>query len=240
MKLASWTLFNFYRARFVLLSLVMITCCSSFALANKHKDKDSDKSDKSDKKVDIDNFGQIDDYLFRGGQPGKRDFSYLASRGIKTVINLRDDEEGYEKDAVLAAGMKYVHIPMSDKSLPSGDPASEFLKTVNDRGNGPFYVHCAGGRHRTGAMVAIYRFKVYNWDFNKAYAEMKDYDFYTRWGHKPIKEYVSNYFRDNQTIPSNQNTAVLLTSKPAVETETKPATQFELPSLGFGFELKLQ
>ena len=26
--------------------------------------------------------------------------------------------------------------------------------------------------------------------------EMKNYDFYTRWGHKLMKDYVFNYYRD--------------------------------------------
>ena len=34
------------------------------------------------------------------------------------------------------------------------------------------------------------------WDATRAYEEMKDYDFYTRFGHKAMKRYVFDYFRD--------------------------------------------
>jgi len=30
-------------------------------------------------------------------------------------------------------------------------------------------------------MGAVYRYEFYNWDFEKVYQEMKQYDFYTSW-----------------------------------------------------------
>jgi tyrosine-protein phosphatase SIW14 len=69
---------------------------------------------------------------------------------------------------------------------------------VNAKENQPVFVHCAGGRHRTGAMTAVYRMTMQGWDIERAYSEMKDYDFYTRWGHKAMKQYVFDYFRGLQ------------------------------------------
>jgi protein tyrosine/serine phosphatase len=54
-------------------------------------------------------------------------------------------------------------------------------------------VHCAGGRHRTGAMGAVYRFQFYDWDYDQVYKEMKQYDFYTRFGHQAFKDFVADY-----------------------------------------------
>jgi cytoplasmic iron level regulating protein YaaA (DUF328/UPF0246 family) len=48
-------------------------------------------------------------------------------------------------------------------------------------------------------MGAVYRMNFYRWDFKQAYKEMKDYDFYTRWGHGVIKDYVQDYFDRMQT-----------------------------------------
>jgi hypothetical protein len=42
---------------------------------------------------------------------------------------------------------------------------------------------------------AIYRFNNDGWDYNQAYKEMKNYDFYTRWGHGEIKKYVEDYWQ---------------------------------------------
>lgn len=143
--------------------------------------------------VTIKNFGQMDDRFFRGGQPKERDYSQLAALGIKTVIDLQREPKDYEKQLVEALGMRYVNIPMSDRDYPESDKIAEFLKLVDDPSTGKFFVHCAGGRHRTGVMGAVYRFNLYNWNYDQVYAEMKKYDFYTRWGHGDMKKFVQDY-----------------------------------------------
>lgn len=143
--------------------------------------------------VTIKNFGQMDDRFFRGGQPKEDQYGQLAGLGVKTVIDLTDEPKDYERSQVEALGMRYVNIPMSDKRYPQSSQIDEFLKLVDDPTTGKFYVHCAGGRHRTGVMGAVYRFNHYNWNFDKVYKEMKDYDFYTRWGHGDMKKFVEDY-----------------------------------------------
>ena len=134
-------------------------------------------------RVKIKNFGQMDDRFFRGAQPKEKDYKDLAQLGIRTIIDLRDDPEAYEKRMAESLGMTYINIPMIAKKYPTPEATELFLKTVNDPATGKFFVHCAGGRHRTGVMGAVYRFKFYNWNFEQVYKEMKQYDFYTRWGH---------------------------------------------------------
>ena len=154
----------------------------------------SQEVEKSDiTSVTIKNFGQMDDRFFRGGQPNENDYQQLAALGIKTVIDLQIETKGYEKRNVEALGMKYINIPMSDKDYPETDKIAEFLKLIDDPATGKFYVHCAGGRHRTGVMGAVYRFNRYNWNYDQVYAEMKKYDFYTRWGHGDMKKFVQDY-----------------------------------------------
>jgi protein tyrosine/serine phosphatase len=143
--------------------------------------------------VTIKNFGQMDERFFRGGQPKENDYSQLAALGIKTVIDLQDEPRAYEKQNVEALGMKYVNIPMSDKDYPEMAKIKQFLKLVDDPTTGKFYVHCAGGRHRTGVMGAVYRFNHYNWNYDQVYAEMKKYDYYSRWGHGDMKKFVKDY-----------------------------------------------
>jgi protein tyrosine/serine phosphatase len=143
--------------------------------------------------VTIKNFGQMDDRFFRGAQPKENEYRELAALGIKTVIDLQIDTKDYEKGQVEALGMKYVNIPMSDTNYPETAKIDEFLKLVNDPATGKFYVHCAGGRHRTGVMGAVYRFNLYNWNYDQVYAEMKKFDFYTRWGHGDMKKFVQDY-----------------------------------------------
>ena len=157
--------------------------------------------------IKIKNFGKMDDRLYRGAQPKEEDYKSLAALGIKTVIDLQDNPTNYEKRDVEALGMRYVNIPMSDSSYPKQDSIDAFLKLVNDPLTGVMYVHCAGGRHRTGVMGAVYRFNVNHWNLDQAYTEMKDYDFYTRWGHGDLKTFVEDYAQKLQPNSAAANAA---------------------------------
>jgi len=144
--------------------------------------------------VKIKNFGQMDERFYRGARPKQEDFKDLAALGIKTVIDLTEDPTENEKSTIEALGMKYVHIPMVEKKYPTEEATNAFLKVTSDPATGKFFVHCAGGRHRTGAMGAVYRYQNYNWNFDQVYAEMKQYDFYTSWGHGAFKDFVKDYY----------------------------------------------
>ena len=154
--------------------------------------------------IKIKNFGQMDDRFYRGAQPKEQDYKDLAQLGIKTVIDLRDDPEAYEKPLVESLGMTYINIPMIGKKYPTPEATALFLKTVNNPATGKFFVHCAGGRHRTGAMGAVYRYQFYNWNFEQVYKEMKQYDFYTTWGHGAFKDFVKDYYAQMQQSKSGK------------------------------------
>jgi protein tyrosine phosphatase (PTP) superfamily phosphohydrolase (DUF442 family) len=135
----------------------------------------------------------MDENFYRGAQPKQGDYQALKALGIQTVIDLQAEPEAYSRAEVEAAGMKYVNIPIIDKSYPTPENIEMFLKVVNDPATGVFFAHCAGGRHRTGDIGAVYRFVKYGWDFDKAYQEMKNYDFYSSWGHGKQKDFVIDY-----------------------------------------------
>ena len=158
--------------------------------------------------VKIKNFGQMDERFFRGGQPKKEQFQQLVALGIKTVIDLRDNPKAYAKESVEVLGMRYINIPMSDSEYPESAKIEEFLKLVGDPATGKFFAHCAGGRHRTGVAGAVYRFNHYNWNYDQVYAEMKKYDFYTRWGHGDMKKFVQDYAESF----TNKNASAVATS----------------------------
>jgi len=143
--------------------------------------------------IQISNFGRVDERYYRGAQPSGRDYKDLASMGIKTVIDLQADGEANEAGQVRNAGMKFYRIPMSDHSQPSDGAVRQFLQLVNDPANQPVFVHCHGGRHRTGAMTAVYRMTNYGWSANQAYGEMQRYDFNHGFGHGALKDFVYSY-----------------------------------------------
>ncbi len=157
------------------------------------------KAQSQDPKVDIGNFGQISQDYYRGGQPDSAGFAKLKQLGIKSVIDLQEDGDSREPTWVRVAGMQYFNIPLSSRRPATEKQTEYFLKLVNDPENLPVYVHCAGGRHRTGEMTAIFRITHDCWTADHAYVEMKKYDFYSLGGHGSLKDYVFRYYRELQT-----------------------------------------
>lgn len=141
-------------------------------------------------KIRIDNFGVINANYFRGAQPTGRDYADLAALGVKTIIDLQQDGPAGEAQLVKAAGMKFYRIGMTTHEPPTSDKLAQFLQLVNDPANQPVYVHCAGGRHRTGVMTAVYRMTHDRWTPNQAFQEMKQYKFGADFLHPEFKKYV--------------------------------------------------
>ena len=181
-------------------AVAVVLAVAGCAVAKRH-------SDPTFSNIHIRNFGKMDDRFYRGAQPDEADYKDLKALGIQTIIDLQDSPTNYEKRDVEALGMRYVNIPMSDSSYPKQESINAFLKLVNDPATGKFFAHCAGGRHRTGVVGAVYRFNVNHWNFDQAYAEMKDYDFYTRWGHGVLKTFVEDYAQKMQSSSAAAATA---------------------------------
>jgi tyrosine-protein phosphatase SIW14 len=144
--------------------------------------------------IRIDNFGQVNAHYYRGAQPNGRDYSDLAALGVKTVIDLTsDDAQTNEKSLTEHVGMRYFQIPMTTHQAPTPAQLTEFLKLVNDPANQPVYVHCVGGRHRTGVMTAAYRMTQDGWGADQAFKEMKQYKFGADFLHSEFKQFVYGY-----------------------------------------------
>ena len=145
-------------------------------------------------KIRIENFGRVNDTYYRGGQPVGKDYAALAAAGIKTVLSLTsDDAQPNEKAQAEAAGMKFFQIPMTTHRVPTAAQVAEFLAIVDNKNAQPVYVHCVGGRHRTGVMTAIYRMTHDNWSASQAFAEMKQYKFGADFLHAEFKDFVMGY-----------------------------------------------
>src|SRR5438309_8534759 len=54
--------------------------------------------------VDIENFGKINDHYYRGAQPKGRNYAQLATIGIKTIVDLREDAKGSARSEAERAG----------------------------------------------------------------------------------------------------------------------------------------
>ena len=183
---------------FIAVSFLFAATSTSSANSDRKKAKTSGPEVVTVETCEIENFGKVNDKLYRGAQPEEDQYTQLATLGVKTVLDLRDDPKEFAKERTESAGMHYINLPLSDKKYPAEDSVKKFLALANDQNNWPIYVHCAGGRHRTGAMTAVFRMTNEGWDVERAYQEMKEYDFYTRWGHKAMKTFVFDYWKDLQ------------------------------------------
>jgi protein tyrosine/serine phosphatase len=140
--------------------------------------------------IQIDNFGEIGAGYYRGAQPEGHDYSDLAAMGVKTIIDLTKDGDVEEPAAALAAGLQFHRIPMTTHEPPTSADITEFLTLVTDPANQPVYVHCQGGRHRTGVMTAVYRMTQDGWSADRAFSEMKKYKFGADFLHPEFKQFV--------------------------------------------------
>ncbi len=150
--------------------------------------------------IGIENFGKVNNHYYRGSQPLADDLTELKKLGIKTIIDLRQDSIKDAPDRTRAAGLQYINIPLTTKRPATDEQTQYFLKLVNDQENWPVFVHCKGGRHRTGEMTAIYRITQDGWTADQAYDEMKKYDFEDSFFYpRSLKKYVFSYYKQLQS-----------------------------------------
>jgi protein tyrosine phosphatase (PTP) superfamily phosphohydrolase (DUF442 family) len=142
---------------------------------------------------DLPHFSMLMQGLYRGGQPTTRGFQFLNEIGIKTVINLRA-EDNSESGVVQGLGMNYVQIPVDEVRPWSVIPpaaAAKFFELVNDPANYPIFFHCRRGADRTGAFAAFYRIAIDHWDGARAYAEARDIGM--RWYYVAIRAQIYDF-----------------------------------------------
>ncbi len=106
--------------------------------------------------VDLPNFEKVDGKLFRGGQPSPEGFRKLKGMGVTSIVNLRLEDPS-EEAIVKELGMDYRRIPLPDTVPPTKEQVAEFLDLMRSSKKDKVYVHCAAGKNRTGAMVAVWR-----------------------------------------------------------------------------------
>jgi protein tyrosine/serine phosphatase len=141
----------------------------------------------------IPRFGILVDGLYRGGQPTEKGFHSLKEKGVKTVINLRA-EDNSEEPIVENLGMKYIRIPIQEilpwSQIPPGAIA-KYFELVNNSENYPIFFHCRRGADRTGALAALYRMAVQGWNARKAYEEARNIGM--RWYFAGLKAQINDF-----------------------------------------------
>ncbi len=90
--------------------------------------------------------------VYSGGQPEPEvGFESLSNLGIKTIISVDGALPDVESAAKL--GLKYVHLPHGYDGI-NREQAVLLSKAIGDL-DGPYYVHCHHGKHRSPAAAAV-------------------------------------------------------------------------------------
>lgn len=150
----------------------------------------------------VPNFHEVNQHLFRGGQPSAEGWASLAKLGVKKVVDLRLPGEhsiDRESKAVEAAGMQYVSEPMGRVSAPTTVEILKILAVLDSSSNGPVFVHCRRGADRTGTVIACYRIKHDHWPNPKALHEARSYGMSVL--ELGMKHFIQNFYIDG--ISSN-------------------------------------
>ncbi len=145
---------------------------------------------------DLPNLHKVNENLYRGGQPGANGFNELKQLGIKTVIDLRDNDDRARKEEGLAtsAGLKFINIPLANWARPDKTEIDSILKQIDEPANQPVFVHCRRGSDRTGTVMAVYRMTHDGWTGEQASKEAKEFGL--GWWQFMMKDYISDYYRD--------------------------------------------
>jgi uncharacterized protein (TIGR01244 family) len=123
------------------------------------------------------NVSTFDHRIYFAGQPGREAFREFADFGVRTVINLRSDQElaglGFdEKEVVEAAGMTYVHAPMG-LAIPEELTLQRIMAALDTAKDAPVLMHCSSSA-RVGAIWALYAGERDGLPVDQAIAEGKD------------------------------------------------------------------
>jgi uncharacterized protein (TIGR01244 family) len=115
--------------------------------------------------------------IFFGGQPAPEDFALFKDKGVKTIINLRSQEEVEglafnEEEIVKELGMNYVHVPLKGGQLDD-DHLRDTVKAIAGARASNVLIHCASG-NRVGFSWSLFQGTEGDEDVAKAIAMGKD------------------------------------------------------------------
>lgn len=90
--------------------------------------------------------------IISGAQPeGEAGFKDLVALGVKTIVSV----DGQKPDVETAKkfGLHYVHLPISYSGV-TAEEGQRIAKALTEL-QGPIYLHCHHGQHRSAAAVAV-------------------------------------------------------------------------------------
>ena len=108
------------------------------------------------------NFAQVFPGVYRSSFPKRRNFDFLSTIGIKTILTLMLEEYPKANMTFYADNhMRFVQFGVSGNKEPfveiDEDMIRSALEFILDKRNHPLLIHCNKGKHRTGCLVGALR-----------------------------------------------------------------------------------
>jgi protein-tyrosine phosphatase len=104
----------------------------------------------------IANLEGVDNHLWRGAAPNDKGYKALARHDVRTVVDLRsDDEFSADPQLLKKLNIDLVRIPLRDGQAPTTAEVRRFMRVVENTEHRVF-VNCGAGVGRTGTMAAAY------------------------------------------------------------------------------------
>jgi tyrosine-protein phosphatase SIW14 len=143
--------------------------------------------------VRIRNFGQVNDHIYRGGEPTPEGLRDLGAMHVILDVDLRESGTATEAERKIAQslGMQYVNVPFPPLSAPSSEQVKRVLSLMEPDDAGKVFVHCRRGKDRTGTVVACYRIQHDGWDNRRATEEADRYGM--SWAERGMRSFIMHF-----------------------------------------------
>jgi len=158
--------------------------------------------------VELGNFYQLTDQVYRSQQPDDEEMRMLQSMGIRSVLNLREFHS--DDDEARGTLLKLYHVPVA-----AGDIDDRFvieaLRAIH-MAEKPVLIHCWHGSDRTGVVSAMYRMVFQAWPRAQAIDEFINggYGYHARF-YPNIERYLETVDVDairRQVLPGGETAGV--------------------------------
>ncbi|GAA5894823.1 protein-tyrosine phosphatase Siw14 family protein [Sporobolomyces salmoneus] len=125
------------------------------------------------------NFAIVVPGIFRSSFPRKKNFGFLKSLGLKSVLTLIQDEYPQENlDFLEQEGIQLFQFPIPGNKEPfvhiPDDKIVAAMAVLLDTRNHPLLIHCNKGKHRTGCLVGVLR-RLQTWSLTAIFDEYRRY-----------------------------------------------------------------
>lgn len=143
----------------------------------------------------ISDFGKVNDFLYRGGQPRDNGLEELEKFHVDTIVDLRGELHGLvenEHHRAESLNMRFINLPGSGWAAPKDQEIAQFFNLILERPRRTIFIHCWLGGDRSGMFIAAYRIAFEGWSPQQAIQEMREFHYLHFW-HPNMARWVERF-----------------------------------------------